>query len=304
MALVRHLLEYLLVRVFVCVVQALRPETCRTVAGGLATLACRVLRLRRSVIDENFAIAFPELSAAGRRRLEWQMWEHLFLMIAEIAHAPRRIHRSNWRRLIHVSDLPRIVGLLLDKRPKVIVAGHFGNFELSGYVLGLLGFPTFTVARPLDNPYLDRFVHRFRSATGQHMLSKHGSSAEIDRMLSGGGMLAVLGDQAAGPKGCWVNFFGRPASTHKAVAVFALANDAPLALGYARRVGLFLEYELGLAGVADPQQMSAEEASVHGLSQWFNHQLERVVRLAPEQYWWVHRRWKGEGPRRKLQRAA
>jgi Kdo2-lipid IVA lauroyltransferase/acyltransferase len=300
----RHVLEYLVIRVFVCVVQAMRPDTCRTMSGALATLAGRILRLRRSVIEENFGIAFPGMSPSERRRLEWQMWRHLFVMIAEIAHAPRRIHRSNWRRLIQINDLAAIVTFLLDKRPKVIVAGHFGNFELSGYALGLLGFPTFTVARPLDNPYLDRFIHRFRSATGQHMLSKHGSSAEIDRMLGGGGMLAVLGDQAAGPKGCWVDFFGRPASTHKAVAVFALANSAPLALGFARRTGDFLQYELGLAGVADPAKLPPEDATVSALSQWYSDQLERVVRIAPEQYWWVHRRWKGEPPRRKLQRAA
>jgi KDO2-lipid IV(A) lauroyltransferase len=300
----RHFLEYLAVRVFVCVVQAVRPETCRAIAGALATLASRILRLRRGVIEENFRIAFPDMPTRGRRRLEWNMWRHLFVMIAEIAHAPRRIHRSNWRRLIRINDLGDIVSLLLDNRPKVLVSGHFGNFELSGYVLGLLGFPTFTVARPLDNPYLDRFVHRFRSATGQHMLSKHGSAAKIDRLLEGGGMLAVLGDQAAGPKGAWVNFFGRPASTHKAVAVFVLANSAPLALGFARRTGDFLQYELGLAGVADPQKLPAEQATVHAISQWYSDQLERVVRLSPEQYWWVHRRWKGVPPRRKLHRAA
>jgi KDO2-lipid IV(A) lauroyltransferase len=296
-------LVYLAVRVAVCVVQAIPLSACRSAAGALAMLACDVLRLRRGVIEANLNIAFGELPPARRRRLAWQMWEHLFLMVAEIAHAPRKLRRSTWRRYVHVRDLSGVVRTLLSRRPKVIVAGHYGNFELSGYVLGLLGFPTFTVARTLDNPHLDRWINGFRSATGQFMLPKHGSSADIDRLLEAGASLTVLGDQAAGPKGCWVDFFGRPASTHKAVAVFALANDAPLIVGYARRVGGPLEYEVGFEAVLDPREASPAEATVPAITLWYSQQLEAIVRRAPEQYWWVHRRWKGEPPRRRSRAA-
>lgn len=292
-------LVYLAVRVAVCGVQAIPLSACRSAAGALATLCADVLRLRRGVIEENLCIAYPALPAAERRRMTWRMWEHLFLMVAEIAHAPRKLRRSTWRKYVRVRDLEGVVTALVARRPKVIVAGHYGNFELSGYILGLLGFPTFTVARTLDNPFLDRWINGFRSATGQFMLPKQGSSAEIDRLLEAGASLAVLGDQAAGPKGCWVDFFGRPASTHKAVAVFALANDAPLIVGYARRVGGPLEYEVGFEAIADPRTLPAAQATVPAMTLWYSRQLETIVRRAPEQYWWVHRRWKGEPPRAK-----
>ena len=152
------------------------------------------------------------------------MWEHLFLMIAEIAHFPRKVHDTNWRDYIHFkneADDARIVR----NRPRVFVSGHYGNFELAGYTLGLFGFPTFTVARPLDNPYLDRFVNHFRALKGQYILPKRRQRQEAAALLEGRGTLGVLADQHAGPKGCWVNFFGRPASTHKAIAVFALTNE-------------------------------------------------------------------------------
>lgn len=296
-------LVYLAVRVAVCCVQAIPLSACRRAAGALATLCCDVLRLRREVIEDNLAIAYPTLPPVERRRMTWRMWEHLFLMVAEIAHAPRKLRRSTWRRYVRVRDLEGVVTALVARRPKVIVAGHYGNFELSGYVLGLLGFPTFTVARTLDNPFLDRWINGFRSATGQFMLPKHGSSADIDRLLEAGASLAVLGDQAAGPKGCWVDFFGRPASTHKAVAVFALANDAPLVVGYARRIGGPLEYEVGFEAIADPRTLPASQATVPALTLWYSQQLEAIVRRAPEQYWWVHRRWKGEPPRAKRKAA-
>ena len=114
---------------------------------------------------------------------------------------------------------------LYRNRPRVFVSGHYGNFELAGYTLGLFGFPTFTVARTLDNPYLDRFVNHFRALKGQYILPKRGSAQEAAALFEGRGTLGVLADQHAGPKGCWVNFFGRPASTHKAIAVFALTNE-------------------------------------------------------------------------------
>jgi KDO2-lipid IV(A) lauroyltransferase len=188
--------------------------------------------------------------------------------------------------------------LLWSRRPKVFVAGHFGNFELAGYTMGLFGFATYTVARPLDNKYLDRFVKQFREAKGQHMLPKQGSADEIAELLANNRTLSVLGDQHAGPKGLWVDFFGVPASTHKAIAIFSLTNNAPLAVGYARRLDKPLHYEMGLEALADPVEHAADHHDLAGLTQWFTTALEALIRRHPHQYWWVHRRWKGEPPPR------
>ena len=95
-------------------------------------------------------------------------------------------------------------------RPKVAVSGHFGNFELGNIVLSLFGIETFSVARPLDNRFLDRFVYDFRSGPGRKILPKNGSADEVSELLARRGLLSVLADQNAGPKGCWVDFFGPP----------------------------------------------------------------------------------------------
>ena len=226
------------------------------------------------------------------------MWEHLFLMVCEIAHAPRKVHETNWRRYFQFRGKREMVEILLDQRPTVFVSGHYGNFELSSYMMGLLGFPTYAIARRLDNPYLDRFVNQFRSTNGQFILPKEGSSAQVDAVLRSGGVIALLGDQSAGPKGCWVDFLGRPASCHKAVALFTLVSGAPLVVAYGKRIGGPLQFELGTGGIADPQVPSEDLAGVKPLTQWYNRALERIIRAAPEQYWWVHRRWKGEPPKK------
>jgi KDO2-lipid IV(A) lauroyltransferase len=283
---------------FVCGVQTLSLDGCRRVAQRLAWIACNVVPLRRRVIDENLQRAFPQLSCGERSDLARRMWEHLFLMVCEIAHAPRKIHDTNWRRYIRFRNYGPMMRLLWSERPKVFVAGHYGNFELAGYTMGLFGFPTYAVARPLDNKYLDSFVKQFRETKGQHILPKQGSADEIAELLRHNRTLSVLGDQHAGPKGLWVDFFSTPASTHKAIALFALANHAPVAVGYGRRLDRPLHYEMGVEAIADPAARAAETRGLVELTRWFTIMLENLIRRGPEQYWWVHRRWKGNPPAR------
>jgi KDO2-lipid IV(A) lauroyltransferase len=231
------------------------------------------------------------------------MWRHLFLMCAEIAHTPRKVHRTNWREHSRIVDLESFVRTLLSGRPLVVISAHYGNFELGGYLMGLFGFPTYTVARELDNRYLDQFINRFRGRTGQYMLPKRGSGAEIKQVLDAGGILTLLGDQAAGKKGCWVTFFGRAASTHKAVSLFSLGSEAPTMVSYARRIGKPLEYEVGPQAICDPREPDFSLRTVPLLAQWYTDQLEDLIREAPEQYWWLHRRWKGQPTARALKRS-
>jgi KDO2-lipid IV(A) lauroyltransferase len=285
-------LAYLGVRLFVCIVQALPLQRCGQVARVLATLLSDYVRIRHDVIDDNLRHAFPELNDRQRRDLTWRMWEHFFLMIVEVVHAPRKIHDTNWRDFIEVHQGEAMVRAFLDERPTVLICGHYGNFELSGFVLGILGFPSYTIARPLDNPHLDKFLNDFRGMTGQYILSKTGSSGQIESILERGGILGLLGDQYAGPKGCWVDFFGRPASSHKAIALFTLGSGAPTIFCYTRRLGRPMRHMLGMQGLLDPRQASPDQLNVKAITEWYTQCLERTIREAPEQYWWLHRRWK------------
>lgn len=289
---------YLVLRVLICMVQTLRIETCQVLCRWLAWAATDVLHLRGAVMNENLGHVYPEWTPRQRRRITLAMWEHLLLMTCEVAQTPRTIHRNNWRHFISVRDRRRIVQQMLDPRPKVVVSGHFGNFEVGGYVMSMLGFRTYTVARTLDNPYLDRYLNSFRAQGGQHILPKQGSSNQVQEVLDAGGVLLLLGDQYAGPKGCWVNFLGRPASCHKAIALFTLSNGAPLTVLYSKRAGRPMHFELGLLGVSDPQSGGPELSGVPALTQWYNDRMEEAIRTDPPQYWWVHRRWKGTPPAR------
>ena len=300
----KYRLEYLAVRLLVCLLQTVSISTGAAWARGFGYLAADVLRLRGKLVTKNLAAAFPDWPPAQRQLLARRMWEHLFLMVVEIAHLPRKLHETNWREYVRLANPEVLTRALLDDRPLVLVTAHYGNFELSGFVLGIFGFPTFTVARRLDNPYLDAFVNRFRAKTGQQIIPKKGGFEQIVSVLQERGALALLSDQYAGNKGCWVDFFGRPASTHKAIALFALANDAPIICGFSRRLGRPLWYEFESTGRIDPRDQTPESTNPRLATQWYTSKIEQFIRRAPEQYWWLHDRWKEPRKRQQARRAA
>lgn len=300
----RHVAEYLLVRIFLALIQAVSIETCQSVTRWVAWLACDVLKIRGRVVAENLRIAFPDKSEAERHRIARRMWEHLLLMVCEVALVHRKIHETNWRKFVEIYNKREWIQRAGASGPKVCVTGHFGNFEALGHVCSFWGFRTYTVARTLDNPYLHELVNRFRESLGQRILSKSHSAGQADEVLVTGGLLALLGDQHAGPRGCVVDFLGRPASCHKALALFALLNRAPILVATCVRGERPMHFRMGLDAVVDPAENPPEAASVEDLTQWYNDVLAARIRQQPEQYWWLHDRWKDLKPRKRKKRAA
>jgi Kdo2-lipid IVA lauroyltransferase/acyltransferase len=298
------LLVYFVVRVLICTVQAIPVGAGHRLARGLAWLFCNVLRIRSRVVDDNLTHAFPDMSPAERSKLTRRMWEHLFLLVLEVAHTPRKIHETNWREFVKLENEVVLLRWLIGDRPVMVISSHLGNFEVGGYILGILGFPTYTVARTLDNPYLDRFVNQFRGGTGQHMIPKNGGLDQIVDVLSGGGVMTFLADQYAGPKGCWVEFFGRPASAHKGIALLAMQHNARMSVSAARRLDRPMQFELRNYAMLDPQESGDSLGTVRELTQWYTSRLEDMIRQTPDQYWWIHRRWKDTREKKPQKKAA
>lgn len=289
---------YAAVRLVVAIVQVMPLDMGDHFSGMLASLLSGPLPIRRRETVVNFDLVFPTMPEPDRRRLTWAMWHHLMLMVCEVAWAQRRLHRSNWARHVRFVNNRNCLAHLLSGRPMVMVTGHFGNFEIGGYLNGLMGVRSTTVARELDNKFLHRWVLRFRGAKGQDMVDKVGCAPHIDRLLNNNGALTLLADQHAGDKGTWVHFCGVPASCHKALALFSLSSDAPMLAVYTRRVdGRPMQFETGMLASVDPLRDHDVCGGVNELTHWYNRQLEQIIDLAPEQYWWLHRRWRTPPPR-------
>src|SRR5438105_1229405 len=259
-------LVYLVVRVLVCVLQILSPEQARQLARLLARLAYRVDRRHRLVALENLRHAFGDrYSEAEREAIVRAVYEHFCTVAIEMVQVPRKMHATTWRRFVHSALDRRIASVMVSSEPILAVTGHLGNWELCGYTMGLFGFRTHAIARPLDNPYLDRFVRRVRERTGQHILAKHGEFDQIQQVLAEGGVLGTLADQDAGQRGVFVEFFGRPASTHKAVSLLALQYGVTmLVAGTPRRDGL---YDVVVTDVIDLAEYQGRSDAVPALTQ-------------------------------------
>jgi KDO2-lipid IV(A) lauroyltransferase len=298
-------LVYLFVRLGICILQALSPRTIPRLASVLAWLAYHLDKRHRLVAHDNLRHAFPgQLEGAQRDRLVRAIYLHFCTLFLEIIYLPRLLHAQTWRDHLDLTYARPIVEGLLSGRPMLLVTGHFGNWEMAGYAIGLLGFRSHAIARPLDNPLLDDFLRTFRQRTGQTILAKNGDFNRMQELLAGAGVLATLADQDAGQRGMFVDFFGRPASTHKAIALLALEYNVPLVVTGAPKVREPMHYQVTVADVILPEEYANHPDAVRAVTQRFTSALESMVRQHPEQYFWLHRRWKNQPKARGARQAA
>ncbi len=300
--------EYFAFRAIVCVIDMLPFRTSVRAAEGLAWFVFRVLpkkMTRYHVAAENIRTAFGEsVPDAEVDRIIQGMWTHLFRMVVEIVQIPRKFRLHNCAEFLNFRNRDETIKAMCSGRPVMVLSGHYGNWEMAISTFGVFGFPMGVVARDLDNPYLHEWFRKWRMRTGHQLLSKKGGGTDMVQYMEQRGNLGLLADQDAGKKGLFVPFFGKPASTFKSVALLALQYRAVLLVGYARRLPddflnrRWVKFELGTEEVIDSADFDGPNA-VRELTEAYTAALERAVRLAPEQYFWVHRRWKSEPRVRK-----
>lgn len=261
----------------------------------------RMDRKHRNRALHNLSRGFPDMPAAERELMARRSMQHLVMLGVEVLFTTRLIHINTWRRYIELHNLEETVSLLLKHRqPLLMLTGHYGNWEVLGYVLATLGFRTVAVARPLDNPYINRWLLGVREKQGHRILDKKGAVSEVGDLLEQGGVVGFIADQNAGKKGMFVDFFGRKASTYKSIGLLAMRYDAPVIIGYARRLHDRFRFEVGVQDVIHPEDWANQDDPLRYITQRYTRAIEAFVRDDPGQYLWVHRRWKtrpkGEAP--------
>jgi KDO2-lipid IV(A) lauroyltransferase len=298
---------YALVRSVVCIVQLLPWGGSLALARGLAWLAHRLDRRHRLVAADNVRHAFPHLDEPGVARLVRDSYLHLATMLVEIIRLPRTLRPANLYDHVHHAkpgDLELMRSWLGAGRARLVLTGHFGNWEVLCYVTGMAGFRGGILARRLDNPYLDRYLATLRRHTGHQLLDKNDDYDRVLKILADGGGIAMVGDQDAGPRGLFVDFFGRPASTFKSIALLSMEYNAPIFVVAAARVGWPLRYVVYLEDVILPEEYADRPDAARAITERYTHALERLVRRHPEQYFWLHRRWKHQPRAKNPARAA
>jgi KDO2-lipid IV(A) lauroyltransferase len=298
---------YVVVRCCVRVLQAMPVCLALAIARGLGFLAHRLDKRHREVAADNLRHAFPDRDEADIDRLVRATYRHACTMAIETALLMRRMRSDNVARYVRDVDPAhqRLAWELVHShRPTIVLSGHLGNWEVLSLAMALEGGKASVVARRMDNPYLERYVRSFRESTGIHIVDKDGAAEEAQRVLAVGGNLGVVGDQDAGPKGQFVTYFGRPASTFKSIALLALQHQATILVLGCVRSGGPLEHLLFLEDIIRPEEHAGDPRAVQAITQRYTSALERIARRYPEQYFWLHRRWKSQPPSRTIRLAA
>jgi len=298
----RYRLEYTFFCAVVFALRCLPVESSVRFADSIAWFLHGVLpkkMTRYNVAAENVRAAFGEDTPDQRvDEIIFGMWRHLTRMVCEIIQLERRFRLYNCGDVLRFYQRDECVQAIMQNRPVLFLGGHFGNWEVSVNTFGHFQFPMGVVARDLDNPWLHRWFLRFRESTGNWMISKSGASTALVETMETGGKASLLCDQDAGRRGVFVDFFGKPASTFKSIALLALQHDALVVVGGAWRLpeaeqqhSRWRQFELATEAVIDSRDFDDAEG-IRQLTQEFTTALESLIRRAPEQYFWVHRRWK------------
>jgi KDO2-lipid IV(A) lauroyltransferase len=172
------------------------------------------------------------------------------------------------------------------------LSGHLGNWELLSVAHRVTPYPLAVVVRPLDSRWLNPIAERLRRRTGVELIDKRGALRPVLTALARGGMVGILLDQnAARSEGVFVPFFGCPASTSRSVALLALRTGAPVVPIFARREADG-RHRIMVQAPLDPPKTSDREAAVAELTARCTEVIEAAIREAPEQWLWMHNRWR------------
>ena len=294
-------LIYLVARLLTCFVHMLTWRMNYRIVRALGNFVYRVDRRHRRRSLEHLRRSFPDWPEERYHRVARASMRNLAYLGLEVLFTEKLITPARWRHHVTLTNMAENIRLLLERPSGLIyVTGHFGNWEVVGYTLAALGFPGYAVARKMDNPYLNDFILGVREAHGLTVLDKRGATEQMDHILDNKGYVSFIADQDAGRKGLFVDFFGRKASTYKSVALMAMRHSTPVIVGYGRRLDEQYHFEIGIQRIIYPAEWAERDDPALWITQEYTRALEEVVRTAPEQYVWTHRRWKhrpkGEPP--------
>lgn len=290
------ILELSAAKALLVVLRVLPYRVAVTVSEVLGLACGAVVSKWRRVADDNLRRAFPRLDAAGRRWITRGACRNLGRVALALAKCPHWTAQRT-RERVEFRGLDHFRAARARGRGVVLLTAHLGNWELGALAHGAIVGPLCVMVRPLDNPLLDRLVTKLRSAHGNRVISKANSARPVLRALRNNETVGILADQNALPEDAvFVRFLGRTAAANQGLARLVMQSGAAVVPAVAwwneqRRIHV-VEYGAEVRVVRTGNRRRDVQAN----SQSFHSALERRVRSKPEQWLWIHRRWKTQPP--------
>jgi KDO2-lipid IV(A) lauroyltransferase len=293
---VRERIEYWLVLAVARGLGLMPRGLARLLAGALAWCVYHALGRLRRVGERNLTLALPELSSAARKKILRGVYRYLGWQLVEFCRMSRYTP-ENTRGRIRTEGLDFYLAAEERGKGVLVLTGHLGAWELSSFYHSLMDHPMGMVIRRLDNRPLDDFVNSIRCLHGNRVLHKDDFARGLLTAMRAGETVGILMDtNMTPPQGAFVPFFGLLACTASGLARVALRTGAAVLPGFMlwepaeRKYVLHFGEELAFAHTSDP------EADVLAATAQCNQALESWIRRYPDQWLWIHRRWKTRPP--------
>ncbi len=287
----KNYIEYFFFRIGVFFTQ-LFPLSCVQAFGrGFGLFVFHVIPIRKALVFENLTHAFPKKSRNEITALAKENYKSIFCTFMEILWLSK-ITEERLRELVTIPNAQIIDSLLSEGKGLIAVGGHFGSWELGSLSVGLIGgHPITIIVQRQRNPLVDAFMTSMREKFDNIMIVMERAPREIFRAIQNNKVVGMLVDQSGPESGIYVNYFGRLVSTHQGPAVFAVRTGAPMMMSSIIRQpdGKFIT-ELKRIVIEDIT--GTDEEKIQKITERHVAMMEEYVRRFPEQWLWMHKRWK------------
>jgi len=295
----RHRLQYAPIWLLVRVLALLPASMARTVGIVLAGAVYLFHGRLRSVGMRNLQLAFPQMPVSQRRRILRAAFACLGRQLGDFCRFPR-YNPKNISQLAVYDGFEHFERAQVRGNGVLFLTAHFGGWEMSSFMHALHGHPLHILVRPLDNSYLDRLVTRYRTMSGNHTIPKQDFARAMLAALRAGETVGILMDQNMTPEqGVFVDFFGIPACTSTLMARMALRTGAAVVPGFCLWDATLRRYRVRFEPAMETIRTGNEEADIVANTAAYTRVIEDYARRYPEQWLWVHRRWKTRPPGEK-----
>jgi KDO2-lipid IV(A) lauroyltransferase len=266
------------------------------IASGVARICYALIPKLRKTAEYNLKLAFPDWNEKQRHEVTFKMVRNLGWMAAEFARLPKYT-KENIEQYVILDGHENFLAGKQKGKGVLYLTGHIGAWELSSFAHALYGFPLHYMARPIDNARLDAFVNGYRCLSGNRPIFKNESARVMLKILKEQGTVGILADQNTMPQeGVFVDFFGTKACTSTGIARVALHTDAAVVPGYVYWDAAIRKYRLRFEPPVELARTGDTERDIQENTARFTKILEEIIRQRPEQWVWLHARWKTRPP--------
>lgn len=284
-------IEFYLFQLFKWIVLALPLKSAQRLGYFLGSLSYYLVSGRRKIAFENLQHAFPEKSESERNQIAKGAFRNFAISFVELLWFPN-LTDEIIRRLVRIRNPEIMIERCKQGRGMVMLAGHFGNWELTALAVAYLTkIPVTIIVQTQSNEYVDEVLNRHRCLFDNKVVPRGLAVREIIRTLQIGGVIAIAPDQSGPMEGVFVEFFGRLVATHQGPAAFALQSGAPMQMGFMLRQ-VDGSYEVILQEIPTSDIAEKTDENIKELTRRYTALLEQYIRQYPDHWLWLHRRWK------------